>query len=764
MALQPSGLMSIGGPTTGRSINLELGRSATATSSLNESDLRTLAGEPSGEISLSDFYGASLFSASGGIISDYEVSGTLYRAHIFNLPGTFVATGSADITYLIVGGGGGGAGQWGGGGGAGAVKTASTPIGAGSYAVVAGEGGGSGDNPSAKRGISGSNSTLTLPGGTIIAGGGGGGGGGAGSAPNAPVRPGTAGANGSSGGGAGGGMGASSGPGGAGSSPGTAGGSSNNSSPAYGSGGGGGAGGAGTNGSSSSPGTGGIGVQISNFPATSFGDAGYFGGGGAGGITQSGPGTVAGGSGGGGDQAFGFGMNGHPGTGGGGAGGKGPTSQTGGFGGPGTVILRYELSAAAGSTIATGGNISFYGGKTIHTFTNPGSFAAPGSFSKSVEYLAVAGGGGGAGQWGGGGGAGAVIPGTTPLSGPFNHAVTIGVGGNYGFLGNTPHNQGYNGEDTIFGSVITAVGGGGGGGEAVAAKASDTQPNGGSGGGAQRAPGGAPSNGGGSGTYGNPGGGYTGNPRGGGGGGGAGQAGQASPSNAGGAGGYGVQIPATFRNPASANSLGTPGPGGSFYVGGGGGGGRYGPYEHAPGPGGYGGGAEGARFTADGTISGTFYDGAGGNAYKMFDASNSTGAFSQTGTATFTFGGEAIVAHTSLKIRAFKGDAAGANVLVNGTDISSLLSAQSSGGYSTVNVTSTLGGAPITLANVSMVNAGGGSGNIAQIFVDDVELIDGQTKPGKANTGGGGAGGPFSTSTGNGSVGGSGILLIAYDT
>jgi len=63
-----------------------------------------------------------------------------------------------------------------------------------------------------------------------------------------------------------------------------------------------------------------------------------------------------------------------------------------------------------------------------------------------------------------------------------------------------------------------------------------------------------------------------------------------------------------------------------------------------------------------------------------------------------------------------------------------------------------------------MVNAGGGSGNIAQIFVDDVELIDGQTKPGKANTGGGGAGGPFSTSTGNGSVGGSGILLIAYDT
>jgi len=59
MALAGSGTMSIGGSTSGRSINLELGRSATATSSLNESALRTLAGEASGAISLSDFYGAS---------------------------------------------------------------------------------------------------------------------------------------------------------------------------------------------------------------------------------------------------------------------------------------------------------------------------------------------------------------------------------------------------------------------------------------------------------------------------------------------------------------------------------------------------------------------------------------------------------------------------------------------------------------------------------------------------------------------------------
>ena len=59
MALESSGTISIGGSTTNRSINLELGRSATATSSLNESDLRTLANVSSGTISLSDFHGKS---------------------------------------------------------------------------------------------------------------------------------------------------------------------------------------------------------------------------------------------------------------------------------------------------------------------------------------------------------------------------------------------------------------------------------------------------------------------------------------------------------------------------------------------------------------------------------------------------------------------------------------------------------------------------------------------------------------------------------
>jgi hypothetical protein len=57
MPLVSSGEISIGGSTTDRSINLELGLSATATSSLNDAALRTLAGVASGAISLSSFYG-----------------------------------------------------------------------------------------------------------------------------------------------------------------------------------------------------------------------------------------------------------------------------------------------------------------------------------------------------------------------------------------------------------------------------------------------------------------------------------------------------------------------------------------------------------------------------------------------------------------------------------------------------------------------------------------------------------------------------------
>lgn len=68
MPLNSSGPISIGGSTAGQSINLELGRSATAQSNLNESALRTLAGVASGTISLSNFYGKAnvSFTPDGG--------------------------------------------------------------------------------------------------------------------------------------------------------------------------------------------------------------------------------------------------------------------------------------------------------------------------------------------------------------------------------------------------------------------------------------------------------------------------------------------------------------------------------------------------------------------------------------------------------------------------------------------------------------------------------------------------------------------------
>ena len=53
-----------------------------------------------------------------------------------------------------------------------------------------------------------------------------------------------------------------------------------------------------------------------------------------------------------------------------------PGSYTtdGGNGGSGTVIVRYQTRIRSANTKATGGAVSFYGGKTIHTFTSTGDF------------------------------------------------------------------------------------------------------------------------------------------------------------------------------------------------------------------------------------------------------------------------------------------------------------------------------------------------------------------------------------------------------
>lgn len=70
MTLNASGPLSFGGATTGQSINLELGVSATALASINSTSFRTLAGVASGQISVSNFYGKS------NTVGNYSLSTT----------------------------------------------------------------------------------------------------------------------------------------------------------------------------------------------------------------------------------------------------------------------------------------------------------------------------------------------------------------------------------------------------------------------------------------------------------------------------------------------------------------------------------------------------------------------------------------------------------------------------------------------------------------------------------------------------------------
>lgn len=75
MALNGSGPISLGGATTGQSINLELGQSATTQVSLNDANVRSLAGVPSGAISVpADFWGKSLETPS--------ILGNLYQSGV----------------------------------------------------------------------------------------------------------------------------------------------------------------------------------------------------------------------------------------------------------------------------------------------------------------------------------------------------------------------------------------------------------------------------------------------------------------------------------------------------------------------------------------------------------------------------------------------------------------------------------------------------------------------------------------------------------
>ena len=69
MTLESSGAISLGGSVTNRSVNLELSQGASAQISMNDTNVRTLAGVPSGAIILpTNFYGKSsvTFTPDGG--------------------------------------------------------------------------------------------------------------------------------------------------------------------------------------------------------------------------------------------------------------------------------------------------------------------------------------------------------------------------------------------------------------------------------------------------------------------------------------------------------------------------------------------------------------------------------------------------------------------------------------------------------------------------------------------------------------------------
>ena len=624
--------------------------------------LRGLSGFGGGAQSIGAYVAPSPsgLQATGGVINDYSApTGEIYRAHIFNGPGTFVVSALSEepdsypdnSAALLVGGGGGGASGpgWGGGGGGGGVLEASSfPLAVRTYPITVGKGGMKGNNPGVA-GLVGADTVFTDPGGptAYTAEGGGygsrGGAGGEGGSPggpgeNQPASPTTvqgnaspftgygtfsghpSGANSDVGGGGAGGGGSAisakysgrtlptnSSPGGpvTRDNPNTVGGVGRPNNFAYGPTSAlmyGGGGGGGNNDWDARPPYGGSGTfdptaptnyRTYGMPSVTAMNSGPPGGSGGAGsnywslvpeVNRAGL-MGRGGGGGGGLENGGQHDPGQPGQGDGWPGYGHPAD--GGNGGDGCCIIRYQISPGqTKSASATGGAISFYSGKTIHAFLEPGTFTTNAGFNKTVEYVVLAGGGGGSnGGYAAGGGAGGYLTGTqainTPTSTPM--AITVGRGGVGGVEQSATEPKaipGIPGQNSIaaFPSAVTATGGGGGGtGNSGPGGSAGNEPgeNGGSGGGggsygsANPTPGGEGTSG-----QGNDGG-AGGSSVGGGGGGGAGGVGGdgagPNPNPKGGHGGLALKIPTTFQDPAQ--QIGYAGPTASyFYLAGGGGG------------------------------------------------------------------------------------------------------------------------------------------------------------------------------------------------
>ena len=574
--------------------------------------------------------------ATGGIIGEYvdPGPGAVYRTHTFTASGSFVVSdigsrdpSSANLDYLIIAGGGGGGGAYeAGGGGAGGYRattpegpggpspTAESKYGAavGTYTVTIGAGGAGGDDAPQNTLAIGNDGSATAffpapvssPDPTYMSSVGGGGGG----TYMSPSPPATIvlGRPGGSGGGAANTHPGTTGPfaGGEGTAnQGYDGGTRGNQphAPLHNGSGGGGAGsvGASNTGNTIGESAGGDG-KASTITGTSIFRAGGGGGGTwkpGGGAPPTGTGGAAGSGGG------GVGGNGPPSGGaysdataataatGSGGGGSGGNTGFGGAGGPGIVVLRYPIASSTGTAKASGGDISFYNSKVIHTFVTSGTFTTDAGFNETCEVVIIGGGGGGGEDQGGAGGAGCwqekSIAINTPTATPM--AITVGGGGRSGYIPRSAGIEGTSSAGVFPPGTVTAGGGGGGGylnnnapGPHTGSGGGAGGPNDGGGGrtaGATSAdpfpgtPGVSPANG-----WGFPGG--TGSPAdntGGGGGGGAGGEGSNGAPTGGGTGGLGVQLPTTFHNPESTVGYPGPGPSSYWFAGGGGGAGLGGP-------------------------------------------------------------------------------------------------------------------------------------------------------------------------------------------
>ena len=98
MALNTTGPISLAGTTAGQSVQLELGGNGSTMISLNDANVRSLAGVASGAISLSNLYGKS--NAAAISLSNYTVYsfGTDVAA-----TSTYTLSSTGDITRTISG-------------------------------------------------------------------------------------------------------------------------------------------------------------------------------------------------------------------------------------------------------------------------------------------------------------------------------------------------------------------------------------------------------------------------------------------------------------------------------------------------------------------------------------------------------------------------------------------------------------------------------------------------------------------------------------